>query len=114
MPAAQAADLRAALTFSAAPTAREIVERAEYLAELACGNGLGGDEGDDPHPQAAMIGGAGYLMPALERSLRARGIKPLHAFSVRASVETTGPDGVVRKTMEFRHAGWVEAPNFFY
>lgn len=111
MHAAQAVHLRAALTFSGPPTAEAISERAEYIAELACCNGLGGDDGDDPHPHAAMIGGAGYLMPALERSLRARGIKPLHAFSMRQSVETTGADGVVHKSVEFRHAGWVESPD---
>lgn len=101
------AALKEALTFGAIPTAGEIHARAEAIAQIACANGLAGDEGDDPQPRAAMIGGAGYLMPALEAALRGYGIEPLHAFTRREVVETVGPDGAVTKTAVFRHAGWV-------
>jgi hypothetical protein len=56
-----------------------------------------------------MIGGAPYLMAPLERSLRSVGVYPVYAFSVRESVEQTAPDGTVRKTNVFRHAGFVPA-----
>ena len=102
------AALKTALTFDAIPTAQEIADRAEYIAELACVNGLGGED-DDPIPTAAMIGGAPYLMAPLERELRQRGIDPLYAFSVRESAEQTQPDGSIRKVNIFRHAGFVLA-----
>ncbi len=102
------AALKMALTFDAIPTAQEITERAEYIAELACVNGMGGED-DDPIPTAAMIGGAPYLMAPLERGLRQRGIDPLYAFSVRESAEQTQPDGSIRKVNIFRHAGFVLA-----
>ena len=106
--APQRAELVSLLTFSDLPTALDIRERAAIIADLACANGLGGDEGDDPQPTAAMIGGAGYLMPVLEATLRGYCIKPLHAFSQRVSVETPQPDGTVVKTNVFRHVGFVE------
>lgn len=99
------AALKRALTFDTIPTtAQEILERAEYVAEPARMSGLGGGA-----PTAAMIGGAPYLMAPLEAALRARGIVPLYAFSVRESTEQTNPDGTVRKVNTFRHAGFVPA-----
>jgi hypothetical protein len=109
LPDLQRKELVEALTFTSLPTAKDIADRAAFIADLACQNGLGGDDGDDPHPPAAMIGGASYLMPALEASLRGYGIEPLHAFSVRQSGETRNSDGTVSKTMVFRHQGWVRA-----
>lgn len=103
------AALKTALTFDTIPTAQEITERAEYIAELACMNGLGGED-DDPIPTRAMIGGAPYLMAPLERALRNVGIDPLYAFSTRESVEQVqAQDGSVRKVNVFRHAGFVPA-----
>jgi hypothetical protein len=109
LPEAERAALVALLTFDSLPGRAEIEARAHALAELACCNGLAGDEGDDPHPAKAMIGGAPYLMAALEAELRARHIEPVYAFSVRESVEQTQPDGSVRKINVFRHTGWVSA-----
>ncbi|MDX9971903.1 MAG: hypothetical protein RBU21_02825 [FCB group bacterium] len=106
LPAAERAILIKLLTFDALPGRGEILARAHDIAELACQNGLGGD-GDDPHPQRAMIGGAPYLMGVLEDELRARGIAPVYAFTRRETVEQV--DGSVRKVAIFRHAGWVEA-----
>ena len=96
-----------ALTFDDLPTLAEIEDTAEVVAELACQNGLGGDDGDSPWPEAAMIGGAPFLMALLETALKARGIRPVYAFSRRESDETTKPDGSVVKTNVFRHVGFV-------
>jgi len=86
------------LTFNDLPEDGEIVERAEALASIAGAFGA----------RAAMIGGAPYLMSALERELREGGITPLYAFSRRESVEEKLPDGSVRKVAVFRHLGFVE------
>lgn len=91
--------VKALLDFSTLPSRGEIADRAEKLAALAVAAGA----------EAAMIGGAPYLMGPLEAALKAAGVRPLYAFSVRESVETTGADGKVVKTAIFRHAGWVEA-----
>ena len=88
------------LTFTTPPTQREIMLRASVLAEIADGYGC----------DAAMIGGAPYLMSALERELRALDIQPLYSFTLRESVEEPQPDGSVRKVAVFRHVGFVEPP----
>ena len=98
-----------ALTFEDLPTMADVEDAADVVAELACQNGIGGDDGDSPWPEAAMIGGAQFLMAPLEAALRSRGIKPVYAFSRRESVETTKPDGSVVKTNVFRHVGFVSA-----
>lgn len=54
---------------------------------------------------AAMLGGAPWLMRALEDRLDAYGIEALYAFSVRESTEKTLP----AKTSVFRHVGFVPA-----
>lgn len=87
------------LTFSSLPSRQDVATRAEYLARLAV-------QYDAPY---AMIGGAPWLMSALEAALFARRITPLYAFSVRESVETAMPDGSVQKVNVFRHAGFVPA-----
>ena len=91
--------LKSLLTFNDLPTSDEGVERAEKIAKLAKEFGY----------RAAMIGGAPYLMPALERALCEMGIRPLYAFSRRESVEKTLPGGEVVKTQVFKHLGFVEA-----
>ena len=58
------------------------------------------------HPKA-MIGGAPYLMPALEKELIALGIEPVYSFSERVSEETVQADGSVVKTNVFKHVGFV-------
>jgi hypothetical protein len=107
LPPAEREALTALLTFDSLPTRQEIADRAADIAELAAYNGLGGDDADSPPAAAAMIGGAPYLMPALDAALRAVNITPLYAFSVRESVEQTQADGSVRKVNVFRHAGFV-------
>lgn len=85
------------LTFNSLPSQEEIQSKAQLLAIVAVSEGA----------EYAMIGGAGYLMPMLEQSLKEVGIKPLHAFSERVSVEEVQPDGSVVKKNVFRHVGFV-------
>ena len=94
--------LSALLTFSTLPTKEEIDEAAMKVAAMAvyCTQGF-----DAP---AAMIGGAPFLMAALEVALRHCGIKPLYAFSERVSEEKMDADGTVRKVNIFKHKGFVE------
>jgi hypothetical protein len=111
--------LKSALTFDDLPTQDEIIGRAETIATLACA-AIGNDDiyeqmareamGDEDigfTPAQAVIGGAPWLMPAMIQSLLARGIDPLFAFTKREAVEERQPDGSVRKTAVFRHAGFV-------
>lgn len=84
------------LTFKTLPTRNEILGRAKAIAEFAVGY------------EAALIGGAPYLMWALEQALKGIGVKPLYSFSERVSVEKTCPDGQVIKTNVFKHIGFVE------
>ena len=107
LPAQVAESVRALLTVDALPTRQEIEARCADIAQHACWNHLGGDDGDDPHPSQAMIGGAPWMMRALEDALADYGIKPVYAFSVRQSIEQSQPDGSVRKINVFRHAGFV-------
>lgn len=87
------------LTFETCPDRAEIARRAEALATIA----------REARAEAAMIGGALYLMAPLEAALRQVGIKPVYAFSVRVSSEERQADGSMRKTQVFRHSGWVWA-----
>lgn len=89
--------VRLLLTFDTLPSQRELMNRALALREIVRESGA----------TSAMIGGAPYLMPHLDAALIAAGIRPLYAFSLRESVETIQPDGSVRKTQVFKHAGFV-------
>lgn len=94
------------LTFSTLPNGQEIEERARLLAGVAAG-----DSRTVSAPSGvnyAMIGGAPFLMSALENALIERGITPVYAFSNRESVESVQADGSVRKVNVFRHAGFVQ------
>lgn len=86
------------LTFKDLPSKEDILARAEALADIAEKEGA----------SSAMVGGAPYLMGALECALKRRGIQPLYAFSIRESVEETLPTGEVIKKNVFRHLGFVE------
>ena len=85
------------LNFEELPMRPEIQERANKLAGLAVSIGA----------RHAMIGGAPFLMKALEWALHRANVTPLYAFSRRESVEESTPDGGVRKTSVFRHLGFV-------
>jgi len=86
------------LTFDVKPTLGCIEERARSIAKLAAQSGK---------CNTAMIGGAPYLMPFLEKALMAVGIQPLYAFSKRESIESVAADGSVTKRTVFRHAGFI-------
>lgn len=97
-PAGQRPLLHRLLTFESLPTAQEIGSRAEQLAEMAAANGAGG----------VMLGGAPFLMSALEKALKRRSIPVFYAFSQRRSTEVPQPDGTVQKCVRFSYAGLVE------
>ena len=86
------------LTFDTLPDIEEIYEAAAMLAVAAGESGC----------KTAMIGGAPFLMSALERALIDADIKPVYAFSVRESVEKPDGNGGVLKTAVFKHVGFVE------
>lgn len=99
------------LTFNTIPTKEIIRIRAEYLANIAY-NTIRQAEDLSEIPATrkyALIGGAPYLMGALEEALKQQGITPLYAFSKRESIEKVNPDGSVTKTAIFKHAGYIEA-----
>jgi len=83
------------LQFAAPPSVEEIETRAYALACRA--NGY----------EAAMIGGAPYLMPALVAALKAVDVQPLFSFTERKSEEQTLSDGTVKKVSVFAHVAWV-------
>lgn len=91
------ATMKALLTFDSLPSAETVHDRAYEVAKLAQVHDV----------ESVMIGGASFFMGALERALQKRGIKPLYAFSERVSVEKI-VSGVVVKTNEFKHIGFVE------
>ena len=91
------ASLKALLNFVGLPTADEIYERAYAIAALA----------ENLFAETVMVGGAPFLMPVLQKALQMRGITVLYAFSERVSIEKI-VDGVVVKTNEFKHIGFIE------
>ena len=96
------AKIQRLLTFDVLPTSAEVDYRAWTLMNIA------NNQGEDA-TVAVMLGGAPFLVPALHEWALEAGIKPLYAFSVRESVESTEPDGSVIKRNVFRHLGFVEA-----
>lgn len=91
------------LTFNTIPSEEEMTERAVELARLASQHAAEG----------AIIGGAGYFMPYLEKELFRLSIVPMYSFSKRESVEKKNADGSVIKTSVFKHVGWVKAANVY-
>lgn len=92
------------LTVEELPTREEIVSRCENIAKLVQTATM-----YFMAPRSAMIGGAPWMMPELERQLKLKGLALCYAFSKRESVEATQADGSVRKTAVFKHAGFVQA-----
>lgn len=103
-------DLIELLDFDEPPTREEIEARAHDIAELACYNCLAGDDGDDPMPSKALIGGEPYLMSTLERELFSRRIQPVYAFKKCVTVEEASlPEGWTSLNLLYQHVGFVEA-----
>lgn len=94
----QKEEVQRLLTFETLPSPEEVRRRAAALAELAKGERI----------RRVMIGGAPFLMGELEEALLVRGLVPVYAFSERASLDEVQPDGSVRRTLVFRHRGFVE------
>jgi hypothetical protein len=92
------------LTFLSPPIAEEINLRAKQLSKIAVAHKV----------QTAMIGGAPYLMGALEVSLLLAGITPVYSFSQRRSIEKVLPDGKTEKTAVFEHTGFVVGSKTHY
>ena len=89
------------LTFYNLPTMAEVGEVAEAIADLAI---YEGETEENGIPTRAMIGGAPFLMPALEKALIAVGITPCYAFSKRVVIKEA--DGV-KERIVFKHEGFV-------
>ena len=87
------------LTFDELPSKELIELRAGYIARMT--------QDLDICYRSAMIGGAPFLMSALETALREEYIEPVYAFSVRNSVERHDADGKVIKENVFVHLGFV-------
>lgn len=85
------------LTFEGCPHKEDIQKRAKALADVAVSEGA----------EAAMIGGAPYLMGTLETALKAAGVQPLYSYSLR-DVEEIVVDGATIKKQIHRHLGWIE------
>ena len=94
--------IREYLTFNNIPSKRNIKMRAKALSDIAFKYNI------EQGIQKVLIGGAPYLMSSLERSLIAKGLTPVYAFSKRVSKEITLPSGSVEKKMIFRHEGFIE------
>jgi hypothetical protein len=104
------AKIQKLLTFEEIPTKEEIEARASELAEIAVSeaNHYAGETDNKIWITRVMIGGAPYLMGALENAVRECGFTPVYAFSKRESIDQPQPDGSVRKVAVFRHLGFVE------
>lgn len=87
------------LTFNEMPTAEEMAERALELSRIAAQHSA----------EAALIGGAPYFMPFIEKALLKLNIIPLYSFSKRESVERKNADGTIVKTSVFKHIGYIQA-----
>ena len=101
--------LTSMLTFTSIPSKIEIQKRAKELVSFATYYANMVLEID-----SVMIGGAPFLMAPLENALKLEGIggiklKILYAYSDRVSVETVLDNGTIKKTMVFKHLGFVEA-----
>lgn len=103
-------EIRELLTFEEIPSKEEIEARANKLAEIAVSeaNHYAGETDNEIWITRVMIGGAPYLMGALEKAVKECGFTPVYAFSKRESEEIPQPDGSVRKVQVFRHCGFVE------
>ena len=112
LPEAVRQELSTLLTFDdvSDATATEIAARAGRIALIAALHASPDDRDDDNgFADAAMIGGAPWLMRPLADALICQGIRPVFAFSKRETVEAPDGNGGVRKTAVFKHAGFVPA-----
>ena len=102
------AEIVALLTCDDLPTPAQIDSRARCLAYSACAWLRANNPAQGIAANAAMIGGAPWLMESLATALRRANVRPVFAFSKRESVEQVQADGSVRKVASFRHVGWID------
>jgi hypothetical protein len=88
---------RELLTFVEIPSTRKMIACARKLAAIVVASG----------ETQAMIGGAPFFMSILESVLLDHDIEPIYAFSVRISEDKTDSNGVMVKTSQFQHLGFV-------
>lgn len=96
------------LTFEKMPNGDTIWTRAATLAEVADEECVFDENGE----RNAMIGGAPYLMSALEVKLLERNVFPQYSYSDRVSVEVHNADGSVTKKQDFKHIDFILAVGF--
>lgn len=89
--------VKTCLTFTVIPSKEDMVKRAKKLAQIA----------HEHKADFAMVGGAAYFISVLENELVSIGIKPIHSFTERKSVDKINDDGTVQKVSVFEHIGWV-------
>lgn len=97
----QLSRLKSLLTFEELPTRSDIEQVAQAIANMATFCFEPADQ------KSAMIGGAPFLIGALEAALMDYSITPVYAFSKRDSVEEVQSDGSVKKVNVFRHSGFI-------
>ena len=102
LPTEAQAELKTLLTFDSY-NASDVPVRAARIGELA----------KAANADAALIGGAMWLMPPLIEYLCDNGIKPLYSFSRRVVQEEPQPDGSVKKVSVFRHEQFIDASLHF-
>ena len=99
-------DLESQVLTEDLPSPEDIEEKARRIVRLA--DDYCADAGME---RLVMVGGAPWLMPTLEKYLRAARFRVFYAFSKRRSKEVTDPKtGVVYKAGSFQHLGFVESP----
>jgi hypothetical protein len=99
--------LIALLTFDSMPTSVFIREAATSIADIAVAHREYARALGEPPITSAMIGGAPYLMSALEDALIKVGIMPMYAFTLRVSSEAATADGGTHKVAVFQHRGFI-------
>jgi hypothetical protein len=87
------------LTFAVPPDMAEMVDRARTVFAIASASLI-------PHDRV-MLGGAPFFTTVLEVAATLHRETVVYAFSQRETIEQAQPDGSVRKTQVFRHAGFV-------
>lgn len=95
--------IRRLITFTDLPSMQEMQDRAERLADFAEKIGA----------RHAMIGGALYFQPVLEKALEKHKVEPVYAFSKREQTIIQNQDGTETITNTFRHLGMVGDQNGF-
>lgn len=95
-------EIKKLLTFDILPSSQEMQLRAQYLIEIAQKNNY----------NKILVGGAPFFCKYIDFAAFEKGITVVYAFSKRESVDTKLEDGSVRKTMVFKHLGFIEAEIF--